>query len=204
MKYERILLTGASGELGQNIVKSGHFKTILTPTRSELDITKPDIIRNFFEKNNFDAIIHCAAMARMKDCELNLERAILTNITGTANIVLSTISKEKKENKAIRFFHISTDGVYPGIKGNYSESDEAIPYNKYGWTKLGAECSVKVLQNHCIMRTSFFDPGKIAFDDAATDAFSSKVPINNLVDAINDLLNNEFIGTVNVGREIRL
>jgi dTDP-4-dehydrorhamnose reductase len=203
MEHERILLTGASGELGQNIVKSGYFKSLLTPARKDLDITEPDTIENFFEKNSFDAIIHCAAMARMMECEQNPEQAILTNITGTSNIVFSTILKEKKENKKIRFMQISTDGVYPGIRGNYSEKDETIPYNKYGWTKLGAECPIKTLSNYCIIRTSFFDPDHIKFDDAAIDAYSSKAPIKFLVEAIKVLLNKDFVGTVNVGREKR-
>ena len=66
---------------------------------------------------------------------------------------------------------------------------------------MGAECAVNTLSNYCIIRTSFFDPENIKFDDAATEAFSSKVPINYLVKAISILLDNDFVGTINVGRE---
>jgi len=200
MKYKKILLTGGSGSLGHAIIKSGLFSNLLSPSSEILDSTNPIKIKKFFGENDFDAIIHCAALARMSECELNPEKAVLVNTIGTSNLVISTLEKEKKSGKPIRFIFISTDGVYPGTKGNYSEDSETIPYNKYGWTKLGAECAVNTLSNFCIIRTSFFDPENIKFEDAATDAYSSKVPIDYLVKSINTLLNSDFAGTMNIGR----
>ena len=201
MNYKNILLTGASGELGRAISGSKIFPHLLTPSREILDITKPNSIKKFFGNNELDAVIHCAALARMGECEENPIKAIETNITGTCNLVNEIMNKEKNIQKIIRFIHMSTDGVYPGIKGNYKESDETIPYNTYGWTKLGAECAVNALSNFCIIRTSFFDPENINFKDAAIDAYSSKVPINYLVESINTMLNSYFVGTINIGRE---
>ncbi len=203
MKYKNILLTGASGELGKAITGSRLFPSILAPSRQTLDITKPGTIAKFFDNNKFDAVIHCAAMARVKECEENPAKAIKTNIIGTSNLVNEVINKEKESREKIRFIHISTDGVYPGTNGNYSEKDKTMPYNTYGWTKLGAECAVNALSNFCIIRTSFFDPENIKFKDAVTDAYSSKSPINYVVKAISKLLNRGFIGTINVGRERR-
>ncbi len=230
MKYKNILLTGASGELGRTISGSKIFSHLLTPSRETLDITKSNSIKKFFGNNDFDAVIHCAALARMGECEENPIKAIETNIIGTCNLASEIMNKEKNENKnsgsfqkkllgsgrhqslqgsprrtlpkqTIRLVHMSTDGVYPGTKGNYSENDAAKPYNTYGWTKLGAECAVNALSNFCIIRTSFFDPGNIKFKDAAIDAYSSKVPISYLVKAINTMLNCDFTGTINIGRE---
>ena len=203
MKYKNILLTGASGKLGKAIATSGIFPSLLTPLRKTLDITKLNTIKKFLDNNDFGAVIHCAAMARVKECEENPAKAIETNIIGTSNLVNEIINKEKKSKEKIRFIHISTDGVYPGIDGNYSEKDKTMPYNTYGWTKLGAECAVNALSNFCIIRASFFDPENIKFEDAATDAYSSKVPINYVVKAISTLLNSGFTGTINVGRERR-
>ena len=203
MKYKNILLTGASGELGKSIVKSNLFSSLLTPSKDVLDITKPGTIANFFDNNDFDAIIHCAALARVKECEENPIKAVTTNIIGTSSLVNYIIRKEETSKKKIRFIYISTDGVYPGINGSYKEEDETIPYNTYGWTKLGGECAVETLSNICIIRTSFFDPENIEFKDAATDAYSSKVPINYLVNAISLLLNSGFAGTINIGKERR-
>ena len=201
MKYKNTLLTGSSGNLGKAIISLPNSISFLTPSRSILDITKPNTIQNFFEKNNINAVIHCAALARMRECHADQAKAIETNIIGTANLVLEVIKKEIKTGKIIRFVHISTDGVYEGKKGNYSEKDPAMPYNIYGWTKFGAECSVKSLRNHCIIRTSFFVPENIRFEESATDAYSSKVTVDYLAKAIIVMLNNSFIGTINIGSE---
>lgn len=201
MKYKNILLIGGSGKLGQAIIKSKRFKSLLTPSRDALDITKPKVIEWFFKANCVEAVIHCAALARMVKCEEDPAKAIEANIIGTANLVREIIKKEKESKKNIRFIHISTDGVYAGTKGNYSEKDETIPYNKYGWSKLGAECVVNLLSNFCIIRTSFFDPKNIRFDCSATDVYSSKVTLAYLAKAVAKMLESDFIGTINIGSE---
>ncbi|MFC1574234.1 sugar nucleotide-binding protein, partial [Candidatus Latescibacterota bacterium] len=139
-RYKSILLTGSSGNLGQVIINSGLFQNLVAPSEHVLDITKPTTIAEHFSAYNFDAVIHCAALARMMICEKDPVLAIKSNIIGTGNLVNEVIEYEKKAGKPVRFIHISTDGVYPSTRGNYTEQDETIPYNKYGWTKLGAEC----------------------------------------------------------------
>jgi len=199
MKYKRILLTGGSGNLGHAISGSGFFKNILAPSRKELDITDFKQVDSYLQKNDVDAVIHCAALARMRECEQNPKNSIETNIIGTSNVVLAAIGKEIVAKKSIRFVHISTDGVYQGIRGNYSEDGPTIPYNKYGWSKLGAESIVNMLSNFCVIRTSFFDPENIMFDGAAVDMYSSKMPIHELISAVNFMLESDFIGTINIG-----
>ncbi len=197
--FKKILLTGGSGNLGRAILKSGLFPNVLTPTHSELDITKPEEIKKFFKEHEPGAVIHAAAVVKMAQADKDALR-VDTNIAGTANLV-HEVMRAKEKGKNIRFFYISTDGVYDGLKGNYSETDKAVPYNNYGWTKLGGECAVKALQNYCIVRTSFFVPENIPFDTAATDMYSSKMPVNDLPEAIFKLLYSNFIGIVNVGGE---
>ena len=196
MKYDKILLTGGSGTLGQHILKSGLVKNILAPSSQEMDITKAEAVEKFFSKNDFDAVIHCAAMARVSECEQQPEKAVETNIIGTNNVVAAAIKKGKK---AVRFVHISTDGVYQSTKGNYSEEDATVPYNLYGWTKLGAECAVHALASFCIIRTRFFDPKNIKYDEYAEDSYTSQIPVDELARAIAKMLESDFIGVVNIG-----
>lgn len=199
MKYKKILLTGGTGNLGKAIIKSDHFQNILAPDRKILDITKPGTIEDFFNKNDIDAVMHCAALARLKECQENPVKAIETNIFGTSNLVNEVIKKEEKTKNKIRFIHISTDGVYEGIKGNYSEKDGTRPCNKYGWTKLGAECAVNLLSNFCIIRTRFFDPSNIKFEKSADDAYTSRITVFELARTIKIMLENNFVGTINIG-----
>jgi dTDP-4-dehydrorhamnose reductase len=197
MKYKNIFLTGGSGVLGSHIRSSGFLGTVKAPGIEDLDITDSDAIEKFIAENDFDAIIHCAALARVRQCEEDPVGAVKANVIGTANLVNAV----KKSGRKIRFFHISTDGVYEGVKGNYSEKDPVAPYNTYCWTKLGAETAVNILSDFCIIRTGFFDPDNILYDDAADDVYSSKMPVKDLVKAIVELLESDFVGTVNVGTE---
>ncbi|MBL7160294.1 MAG: sugar nucleotide-binding protein [Candidatus Aenigmarchaeota archaeon] len=192
-----ILLTGGTGKLGKAIISSGGLPGLVAPKRDEMDITKPESVKSFLSEHEFDAIVHCAALARMGECEADPGNAFRTNVMGTGNLVMGVLGTEA------RFVHISTDGVYPGTRGNYSETDETRPYNVYGWTKLGAESAVKLLTNHCVIRTSFFDPSDIRFEDSATDKYSSQITIHQIVEAIVKMVHNDFVGTVNIGGERR-
>ena len=93
----------------------------------------------------------------------------MINTQGTLNLVNNVRDIKKSCNKNIRFIYISTDGVYPCSNGNYSEDSPTIPYNIYGWSKLGGETAVRSLQNFCIIRTRFFDPLNIPFSESADD-----------------------------------
>lgn len=199
MRYEKILLTGGSGTLGNTILKSDIFQNILAPTHNELDISDKDSISKFFQDNEFDAVIHCAANTNMQESEENLPKLIEVNVKGTCNLVNAVLKKEKGKEKKIRFVHISTDGVYNRTEGNYSETSPTIPFDRYGWSKLGAECSVNSLSNFCIIRTNFSDPTKINFKTSPTDAYSSRILLKELVNVIKFLLESDFKGTINVG-----
>lgn len=199
MKYKHILLTGGSGKLGSRIRSSGYFSGLLAPAEDALDITDAKSVGVFFQGNAIDAVIHCAALARMSECEKDPARAIDVNITGTANLVRAVMRSQERLKKMVRFVYISTDGVYPSVEGNYSEDSNVMPYNRYGWTKLGGECSVRLLDDYCIIRTRFFDPQLIPFESSATDVYTSSVPIGYLAEAISVLLEDGFVGTINVG-----
>lgn len=194
-----ILLTGSSGQLGQAIVSSGLFRGLLTPSRKELDIAKELSVLDYFEKNNFCAVIHAAALARMALCEKDPAQAINVNILGSINLVKAVLKKELTSQQKIYFMYISTDGVYPGTEGHYKETDPTVPYNKYGWTKLAGECAVHLLSQFCIVRTRFFVPKNLKFDSCATDSYTSSLPVADFVKALATLCKKRFMGIINIG-----
>ncbi len=194
-----ILLTGASGQLGRAMGAASFYKRCLTPPRKELDITSLKSIDSYLNKHDIDRIIHTAALARQALCEEDPMSALDTNLLGTAYLVKAILRFERQRKHGIRFIYISTDGVYPGTEGHYSETSTTIPYNKYGWTKLGGECAVQLLSDFCIIRTRFFDPGHLKFDTCPVDSFTSAIALHELVTAIDKLLYSDFVGVVNVG-----
>ena len=104
-------------------------------------------------ENKIKLILHCAAVARVKQCELNKKKAKKININGTKNIVNAI----KKVNKNIKLVFISSDAVYSADKGNNKETEKLSPYNVYGKTKVEGEKIVKSLRKFIIIRTRFFD-----------------------------------------------
>ena len=76
----------------------------------------------------------------------DIKKSIMLNIIGTSNVVIAC-SKFK-----LKLIYFSTGYVYPGKKGNYKESDSINPFNKYAWSKLGGEASVRLYENSLILR----------------------------------------------------
>lgn len=198
MGYTSVLITGASGKLGKTLTSlDWKGKKIWAPTRNEMDITCETSVRSYFETHKFDSIIHCAAFTDMKRCESEPSLAKAVNIEGTARLVRLLTA----HCPSARILYISTDYVYPSLQGPYKEGDAVKPFNAYALTKFGGECAVQTTTNHCIVRTSFFNPNHIPFDSAPTDAFCSKISFDEGAKAIQFILDSNFLGVINVGRD---
>ena len=194
-----ILLLGGSGTLGKAIIKSKLFKNLNHPSSKILDILNQNKIEEFLIKNKINTILHCAALARVKECEKNKKKAYKINVLGTHNVVKSIYNCSKKHNIKIKIIFMSSDGVYSSTKGNYKENDKLRPYNYYGWTKLQGEKAVKKLKDYIIIRTRFFNKSKIKFDYAAKNIFTSALEVTILVKYINKIIKKNFNGIINIG-----
>ena len=198
-KNRKTLLIGGSGNLGLAIIKSGFFKNLYSPKKIDFNLSNRESIRKALNENKFDLIINCAAMARILECEKNVSEAININIAGTFNLVKEILSHEINYKRKIQLIHISSDGVYPSKKGNYSEKGPLGPYNVYGWTKLASEFVVKLIDKHAIIRTRFFNKDKIKFKKSANDIFTSNIEVNDLVKEIKMISLKNFTGIINIG-----
>ena len=81
----------------------------------------------------------------MKFSEIYPVNAFDINVIGVINLV----DEIKKYDKNIKLIHISSDGVYPSTKGNYSEKSKIGPYNLYCWSKYLSEIPVRTLKKFC-------------------------------------------------------
>ena len=145
---KKIIFTGGSGKFGR-IFKKFNFKrkNIYYPSSDTFDVTSLKKMEKFVKKIKPKFIIHSAAISRpMELHEKKIEKSISTNIIGTSNLV-NLCHKYK-----IKLIYFSTNYVYPSKKGNYKENNAILPFNNYGWSKLGGECAVQMLKNSLILR----------------------------------------------------
>jgi dTDP-4-dehydrorhamnose reductase len=187
----KIIITGKTGILSQEIQKS--HPEIIALNSIDYDITNDSIVTKLSNINP-DIIIHAAAVTDSNTVKENPIQAINVNIIGTAHMAKYCSQYNK------RLVYISTDYVYEGIKGMYSETDPVLPYNEYAWTKLGGECSVKLVLNHLIIRTSF-GPSKFPYDKAWTNQIVSKDYIDIISPMILKATTSDLTGVLNIGTE---
>ena len=149
----KVLVTGANGQLGYDVVKELQKQNIecFGATRKDFDIIDFEATRNFIINYSPDAVIHCAAYTAVDKAEDEKEQCYLVNFEATENIARIC----KKINA--KLLYISTDYVFNGTKdGFYEVDDETNPINVYGKSKLLGEKAVqKILKKYFIVRISW-------------------------------------------------
>ena len=144
---KKIAITGKTSRVAKTLKKYFFGPNIIYLEKKKFDILNFKQINNFLKKNKIKTLVHMAALSRpMKIHKENINKSIEINIIGTANVVRAC----KNNNTKLIFF--STNYVYPGKKGPYSENDNLNPINNYGWSKLGGESAVRMYKNTLILR----------------------------------------------------
>jgi len=153
---DKVLIIGGSGLLGSKLVDLfedvyvTYNSTIIDRKNAyKIDISDTDSLALLLDKLAPKTIIVTAALTDVDKCELNLDLAYKTN---TEPFYQITKYLKKVNGKLIQ---ISTDYVFSGNEGNYSENDVREPVNVYGTTKRDAE---NIIMNsgidYAIIRTS--------------------------------------------------
>ncbi|MDH4080064.1 MAG: NAD(P)-dependent oxidoreductase [Nitrospira sp.] len=142
------IITGAAGLIGQYVVRNASRWAsgweVHGLSRADLDLTDSSAAERVWRAIKADAVIHCAAMSRTKDCEQHPELARRINVEATAH--LARLSKD------IPFIFLSSGEVFDGAGSWYRESDRASPINIYGKNKLEAEHYVLQNPHHTTVR----------------------------------------------------
>ncbi|MBD3170291.1 MAG: sugar nucleotide-binding protein [candidate division Zixibacteria bacterium] len=146
---KRLLITGSAGYLGYHTAFLLHdsfeiagtfhnnFTSVHPIKQYKVDITDPDSVNDCFRRFEPHWVVHSAAAPDVDWCANNPDEAMLINRDGSKNVALAC------ENVGARMIHISTDLVFDGEKGDYTEDDEVCPNTIYGDTKLAAEKEVQ-------------------------------------------------------------
>jgi len=153
----RMLVTGAGGMLGREIVKTlemqGHevWGTDITSTEERLDITRPDQIRYAMISFRPHWVVNCAAYTNVDGAEDHEDEALLLNAKGP-----EMLARECRKH-SVRLLHISTDYVFDGTKdAPYREEDTPSPINVYGVSKLAGENAIRhLMTEYLIIRTQW-------------------------------------------------
>ena len=187
----KIVVTGGSGRFGTELQNIKNKYKILFPSKKKLNILNFKNIVKYLKKNKPKYLIHLAALSRpMKIHEMDINKSIDLNIIGTANITKACSLFN------IKLIYFSSTYVYPGIKGNYKETDALLPNNNYSWSKLGGESSVQMYKNSLILRVSMSEkpfPHHKAFGDFITNFIFQEEVARILFKLINQK------GIINVG-----
>lgn len=150
----KILITGASGQLGKDCKRIFHTKhTVYALGSKELDITNHEQVRHHFQLVNPEIVINCAAYTAVDRCETDRENCWRVNAEGPGVIAAACAETGS------RMIHISTDYVFDGCKPvpeSYSEKEPTHPVSHYGASKLEGEKRVRrKLEDHLILRTAW-------------------------------------------------
>jgi len=185
-----ILFTGGSGLLGSEFKKL--MPNIDYPSSKEFDVTNYLQMREYIKPDGCKLIIHAAAFTSPPLVEKNPYRALEVNIIGTSNIVKLCAELDA------RLIYISTDYVFNGDKGNYTETDPVFPVNKYAWSKLGGECAAMLYDKALIVRTSF-GPNVFPYKKAFVNQWTSRESVSVIALMISKLVDKEITGIIHVG-----
>lgn len=145
----KILITGSNGLLGQKLVElivADQKHELIATARGEnrlphkdaykyisLDITDEQAVNQVIGSEKPDAIIHTAAMTNVDQCETEKENCWKLNVDAVQYLI-----KASEANNTF-LVHLSTDFIFDGENGPYTEEDEPNPISYYGESKLAAE-----------------------------------------------------------------
>jgi dTDP-4-dehydrorhamnose reductase len=137
---ERVVVIGAQGQLGSELMAALAPHRPYGPARAEFDLTDRAAVRRLFDERRPSLVVNCAAFHQVETCESEPATAFAVNA-----LAVDALAAECARAGAA-FAHVSTDYVFDGeTRRPYDEGDAARPLNAYGASKLAGEA---LLQRH--------------------------------------------------------
>jgi dTDP-4-dehydrorhamnose reductase len=153
-----------------------------------LDITDREATVGLVKKIRPEAIINTAALHNVDYCETHRAEAMRVNVEGVKNLA------DAARQSGSRFVHLSTDYVFDGNTGHYSEEDSPHPLHYYAETKLEAEKVASELPNYAVARPSVIY-GWNSLEATGVQSSSGKT-VNFAMFVIGKLKKNEMVKAV--------
>jgi dTDP-4-dehydrorhamnose reductase len=144
----RVLITGASGQLGRDLVDAFDGHEVMAADHASLDIADRDAVLQALTGSSPDVVVHSAAWTAVDACEADPDKAFQVNALGTRHVV------EGARLAGARVCYVSTDYVFDGtLDRGYHEWDTPNPQSVYGRSKLGGERELE--PSATVVRTSW-------------------------------------------------
>lgn len=210
-------ITGANGLIGSYLIRTAASHAqgwqVRGATRQDFDLTDYPAVRRTFSNDKPELVVHCAALSKSPACQANPALARKLNVEVTQ--VLAEMAAD------IPFVFFSTDLVFDGRKGCYTETDAVNPLSVYGETKVAAETIILQNPKHFVIRTSLnggtSPTGDRGFNEEArrawhegrtlklfTDEFRSPIPAEATAKAVWELVSRNQPGLYHVAGSERL
>jgi len=158
----KVLILGATGLLGQALVREWTGDEVLAMGSRDVDIRDPAKVREMIGNGRLNWIVLAAAYTDVDGCESHREVAFSVNRDGAVNVA------EAARQAGAKLIFLSSDYVFDGKKTSpYEVEDKRNPQSVYGHSKAEAEINLmKILPHCCIARTSWvFGAGGRCFPD---------------------------------------
>lgn len=146
----RVLLTGASGQVGTELRRRSDSWELLAPTRAAFDLARPDELGAWLRRQRPDLIVNAGAYTAVDRAED--EEALAFRVNAEAVDALAGYANEA----GIPLLQLSTDYVFDGTKSTpYVETDPPCPVGAYGRSKAAGETAARNARRHAIVRLSW-------------------------------------------------
>jgi len=231
-KPDLVCVTGALGLLGQKLLEilSSSHEILALDLQTESLIHFPHLIYqqvDISNKNELksaigglsflpEVIINTAAYTDVDGCETNQGKAWKVNVEGVRNLVEICKETNRQDASHIKLVHLSTDYIFDGKKGPYSEDDIPNPLSYYGKTKLESEklinenlddfiivrsnvlygCGKNVKPNFVLWMINELKENKEI--NVVNDQYNNPTLADNLAQAVVELVSNKFSGVINI------
>ena len=144
----RILVTGAAGQLGRELVTAFPGHDVVATDRPTLDVEDRDSVLSAITNLQPDAVVHAAAWTDVDGCERDPDTALRSNALATRHVAHGA------RLVGAPVYYVSTDYVFHGDgRRPYTEWDQPAPLSVYGRSKLGGELELD--PGSTIVRTSW-------------------------------------------------
>ena len=144
----RIVITGAGGQLGHDLVEAFDGHDVVAADHGRLDVADREAVLQLLAATQPDAVVHAGAWTAVDACEGDPDRAFQVNALGTRHVA------EGARRAGAHVLYVSTDYVFDGTSPEpYVEWDGPNPLSVYGRSKLGGERELDA--GSTIVRTSW-------------------------------------------------